>query len=131
MRIDTDLRDIDRDAVKAYADANNYTMRGAYTRLIRNALWGRTSLAVYPEKGNLGIKWSGHDASVRTNVDLDSTIEALADADGEFRSLFMPHSFALDEAGFDLDIEPSIFDMEYDDTQPTVAPLDTRDTDGG
>lgn len=118
MRIDTDLREEDRKAVKAYADANNLTMKGAYTRLLRDGFWSRTALAYFPEADNYGVRWLGYDSRIRTNIDPDKIDRVLRENPDQFHYLYMPRRFALEEAGIDVNTGPGIFDVELDDEPP-------------
>lgn len=110
MRIDTDLTEQDRDAIAVYASTNNLTMKGAYTELLRSALWDR-SIITNHDNGNVGLGFYGHDSGIYTNVQP----EQLTEFEG-YRTIYWPRKFALVEAGFDLSNQentyPSLFGGE-------------------
>lgn len=121
MRIDTDLDEQHREAIKHYAEENGYTMKGAYTKLLRDALWMRSEVGYFPDRDNVGVAHRSYDSGIRTNIDREDFINRI---DGGMRTIYMPLRFALEAAGIDVEdeIAPSIFENETTTPDPVSDP---------
>lgn len=120
MRIHTRLTDEDRDAVKEYAMNHGYTMKQAYTTLIRDALHDRFLMRLHPETGNVGVKFAGFNNSVMTNVPTERFFDRLEYHDGDWVCVYAPRQYALERAGVDVDRDPSFW-LDQSDADPKDA----------
>lgn len=118
MRIDTQLTDQDRDAVKEYAVKHGYTMKRAYTQLVRDALHDRFLMRLSTSTGNLGVKFAGYENHVLTNLSVERMLSRLEYYNGEWACVYAPRWYALENAGFDVEREPTFWIDGDDDPRP-------------
>lgn len=125
MRPQLNIDDETRDAVKEYAVQNGYTMPEAYGRLIRHGLYGRFCMRVN-ESGSYGVKFAGDESSVTTNISADKLQRNLEYHAGDWVTIYAPRIFALERAGVDVDIPPSVW-FDHDDEAEPKAVEDPND----
>jgi hypothetical protein len=119
MRISTNITDQEREAVKEYAVNHGYTMKRAYTQLIRDALYDRFLMRDNPGKDTVGVKFEGFENSVMTNIKTNKLLGNLEYFDGEWATVYAPRAYALSDVGIETELPPYIwFDGEDD------APID-------
>ena len=120
MRIDTQLTDKQRDAVKEYAVNHGYTMKRAYTNLILDGLYDRFLMRMHPEKGNVGVKFAGRNSSILTNIGEDYLIDQLKQHDGDWVRIYAPNLYALERVGIETPDDPVLWNTSDGDDDPIL-----------